>query len=580
MTLDSWLVARLARELDGLVAGGRVSELQGSERRLTLTCYRRREQLLLQAVFNPEQPLVAATRDDDRANESGPLGWLGGVAPLLRGSVVDAVRAVPDDRILNVDLSSRSPFGVPARHRLVLELEPRRSNALVLRPVGDEWSVLAAARQFEGAAGARDVAVGRRYEPPPARTAKLDLPGFVTGVHAALAGAEPELRGVARLLSDFDLACTPPLARSVVQSVFAVGTPAAPVERLLEAWSVLRAQVERASADMGELYVYRRGDEIVACHLVPLAWPAGDVSRAPSLNELGAQQIARSDRVRAAPAGIALRKKLERMLARCDDEEAALHAAQERARVADALRVSGDAIYANLADVPERANAFVTADGSRIALDPTLSAKQNAAAYFKRYRKARSGLPRIDARLERLAANRRLWEQLLWELERADADPSLRTAIYEDVSAALGTKRARSVSKSRTRVKERAAATARKATTTVELPGGAIAHVGRSPKDNERVTFTVARPDDYWFHARGIPGAHVVLKLAHAGETPTGEQIERAAALAAGASRASGAAKVEVDYTQRKHVRRQGKGATGLVWYTDFKTVLVTPKGH
>jgi predicted ribosome quality control (RQC) complex YloA/Tae2 family protein len=115
-------------------------------------------------------------------------------------------------------------------------------------------------------------------------------------------------------------------------------------------------------------------------------------------------------------------------------------------------------------------------------------------------------------------------------------------------------------------------------TTTVELPDGALAYVGRSPKDNERVTFTVARPDDYWFHARGIPGAHVVLKLALAGEAPTDEQIEMAAALAAGASRASGAAKVEVDYTQRKHVRRQGKGATGLVWYTDFRTVLVIPK--
>jgi predicted ribosome quality control (RQC) complex YloA/Tae2 family protein len=121
---------------------------------------------------------------------------------------------------------------------------------------------------------------------------------------------------------------------------------------------------------------------------------------------------------------------------------------------------------------------------------------------------------------------------------------------------------------------------ARRVATTLELPGGAIAHVGRSPKDNERVTFNAARPDDYWFHARGIPGAHVVLKLAHAGEAPTDEQIEMAAALAAGASRASNAAKVEVDYTQRKHVRRQGKGATGLVWYTDFKTVLVTPKGR
>jgi predicted ribosome quality control (RQC) complex YloA/Tae2 family protein len=75
-----------------------------------------------------------------------------------------------------------------------------------------------------------------------------------------------------------------------------------------------------------------------------------------------------------------------------------------------------------------------------------------------------------------------------------------------------------------------------------------------------------------------VPGAHVILKLAHADDAPTQQQLSAAAALAAGASRASGAVKVEVDYTQRKHVRRQGKGATGLVWYTDVKTILVTPK--
>ncbi|MFI5389192.1 MAG: NFACT RNA binding domain-containing protein, partial [Candidatus Eremiobacterales bacterium] len=101
--------------------------------------------------------------------------------------------------------------------------------------------------------------------------------------------------------------------------------------------------------------------------------------------------------------------------------------------------------------------------------------------------------------------------------------------------------------------------------------------VGRSPKDNERVTFTVGAPNDLWFHARGVPGAHVILKLPDPRDRPTDEQIVAAAALAAGQSRAAAASKVEVDYTQRKHVRKQGGGRPGLVWYTDFRTVLVEP---
>jgi predicted ribosome quality control (RQC) complex YloA/Tae2 family protein len=576
MTLDSWLAARLARELDGMLTGARVSGLRATDRRLTLACYRRGEHVQLLVVLDPQAPLVALTRQGVQANESGPGGWAGGVAPLLGGSVVDAVRAVPDDRILNVDLSSRSAFGVPARHRLVLELEGRRGNALVLRPIGaDGWSIIAAARQILGDENHRTIAVGEPYEPPPPREATLDHSGFIAAATVAVAQADPERRALARQLCEVDPACTPPLAREVVERVLEAHDGRDPGDAMLETWRELREQVTRACADLEQpLYAYRRGDEIVACHVVPLSWAAGEMTTAKTLNELCAHEIARAERIAAAPAGAALRKKLERMLKRCADEMQRLRSAQERASSADALREIGDAIYANLAAIPMGADAYTTADGMRIALNPLLTPKQNAADYFKRYKKARTGLPQINARLERLAINQRVWEQLLWELERAQADPSLRAAIYEDVTAAISKTSVVPASRVRVRPKSRAQ---ERGTTSVALPGGAVAFVGRSPKDNERITFSVARPDDYWFHARGIPGAHVILKLAHAGDAPTQEQLVAAAQLAAGASRASDAAKVEVDYTQRKHVRRQGKGGTGLVWYTDAKTILASP---
>jgi len=577
MTLDSWLVARLARELDQLLAGGRVSDLRTAERSLSLACYRRRAHLELRAAFDPDHPLAAAIQRRDQTNESGPGGWAGGVAPLLRGSVIDAVHAVPDDRILNVDTSSRSAFGVPAKHRLVLELEPRKPNALVLRPIGaGGWSVLAAVRQFAPEGSARGIVVGEPYQAPPPRVATCDRATFVERVAAALASPEPQLRAVVRLLGEFDPACTPPLARSLIAELEL--TPDLGVKAgdlLLDRWAALREQVARAAADPGSsLYVYRRGSEIVACHVVPLRWPEGDVSRASSLDEVCAAEIERGERARIAPASATLRKRLERMLKRCDEEMESLRAAQARGSAAESLRASGDAIYANLTAIAPEASVLMAPDGARIALNPLLSPKQNAAEYFKRYKKARSGLPRVAARLERLAAQRPYWEHLLWELDRADADPSLRATSYEEVAAAIaprvGTRSIKTIKK-KGALKERASPSA-------DLGDGAIAYVGRSPKDNERLTFSVARPDDYWFHARGIPGAHVILKLPHVGDAPTPEHIARAAALAAGASRASDAAKVEVDYTQRKHVRRQGKGATGLVWYTDFKTILVTPE--
>ena len=109
----------------------------------------------------------------------------------------------------------------------------------------------------------------------------------------------------------------------------------------------------------------------------------------------------------------------------------------------------------------------------------------------------------------------------------------------------------------------------------ITLSGDVVALVGRSPKENERLTFSVAGPNDYWFHARGIPGAHVIVKTN--GAEISVRQIEEAAALAAGHSRGADSVHVEVDYTQRKHVRRHSSGRAGLVWYTDFQTVRVRP---
>ena len=574
MTLDSWMVARLARELDALLNRARIVALRANARSLALECIKRSKRLRLVASLEPERPLAAVS--DATApwvgDEREPAGWVGGVAPLLRGAVVDGIHAVAGDRIVNIDLASRSTFGVPARHRLVLELEPRKANALIVRPAQSGGGiVLAAAKRFSGARGARALELGHAYELPPPRRKELDDGEFRSAVLAAAVNAEP--RVLARLLGQWDPSCTPPLARDVVERALSRNAADPLADALLDEWRRLRARVESAAAEHdAPVFAWRRGSEIIACHLVPLTWPAGDSFSAASLNQVCAGELA-SSRTSAASLDRSLRQRLELMIERCDAEMADLRAAKERALKADALRQAGDAIYANLARIAPRSSDFVTDDGLHVRLDPLRTPKENAADYFRRYKKARSGLPRIEARLAALAANREHWEQLAWELDRTQAEPDLRGPILEEVTAAIGTPRRRA----RGAKTVRAASMRPKAVHDgVALGGGATAYVGRSPKDNDRLTFSVARPYDYWFHARGIPGAHVILRLPAAGRAASAAQIEAAAALAARASRAGDAGKVEVDYTQRKHVRRRG-ARTGLVWYTDFKTVLVAP---
>jgi predicted ribosome quality control (RQC) complex YloA/Tae2 family protein len=579
VTLDVWLVARLCAELREAVVGARITAVDAGAGGMRLGCYRRGASSALRATFDPDGPLLALHRETAPVNENVAGGWSGGVAPLLRGCTIESVQAVPNDRVVFLDLVSRSPFGVPARHRVAFELEPNKANILVLRPAdGGAWQILAAAKQVRGTSRpwstasearrpvARTIVVGEAYELPPPRRARLDADAFIDAV-TDLDRSQP--RALVRALGEFDPTCSPPLAREIVERVLSDGGAGMP-HRMLALWAELKPAVAAACDDIrAPVFAWPSPDGFSLAHVVPLTWPPGTVERRPSLNDVCAQQQEAAERKRGAPGAGALRKRLRTMLERGESEIASLESARRKAGEADALRVAGEAIYTYLSAIPARAETFVTPDGVRIVLDPTIGAKENAAAYFRRFKKARSGLPRIEHRLSVLRADREYWEGLLWELDRALSAPDAETAaIVGEIAGAIGARSGAAKPRAR-----RASAPR-----TASIPGGATAYVGRSPKDNERVTFSLGSPDDWWFHARGIPGAHVILKLADPRSLPSDEQILAAAALAAGQSRAADAQAVEVDYTQRKHVRKQGGGRVGLVWYTDFSTVRVPPR--
>ena len=89
-----------------------------------------------------------------------------------------------------------------------------------------------------------------------------------------------------------------------------------------------------------------------------------------------------------------------------------------------------------------------------------------------------------------------------------------------------------------------------------ELDARWFAIVGRNNHENDEITFRAAAPTDYWFHAQGVPGSHVVLKSRGGKEAPPRAVIERTALLAAHFSKARHSSLVPVIYTQRKYVRK------------------------
>jgi len=100
--------------------------------------------------------------------------------------------------------------------------------------------------------------------------------------------------------------------------------------------------------------------------------------------------------------------------------------------------------------------------------------------------------------------------------------------------------------------------------------------VGRSARDNDQLTFKVARPNDLWLHAGDYPGSHVIVRNAKREEVPHRTIIE-AAQLAAKFSQASKDSKVTVHYTPRKFISKPKGAAPGLVRMSSFRSITVEP---
>lgn len=112
---------------------------------------------------------------------------------------------------------------------------------------------------------------------------------------------------------------------------------------------------------------------------------------------------------------------------------------------------------------------------------------------------------------------------------------------------------------------------------TFDVDPGWFVVVGRSNFENDEITFQVAKPADYWFHAQGVPGSHVVLRSRGGSDGPSARVIERTASIAAHFSKAKHSSLVPVIYTQRKYVRKFRGARPGQVTCEREKMVMVPP---
>jgi len=266
---------------------------------------------------------------------------------------------------------------------------------------------------------------------------------------------------------------------------------------------------------------------------------------------------------------VALLAVVRGALERVEGTAAEVQRAMEEADRTGTLRQQGELLLAYASAIPPGAPRATLPgfDGAPVTidLDPGLSAVENAQRLFKRYGRVRSARPALEARLRAAGDERAYLESVRALIEQATSGDDLFDLRRE--LAGEGYIRGRAA-----RTRPSATAGPRR----FVLADGATVLVGRTNHENDLLTFKRASPDDIWLHARGLPGAHVILKSG--GAPPSEETLQLAAAIAAYFSRARGAAGAAVDVTQRRYVRKPRGAKPGQVTYTHERTLTVKPE--
>jgi len=527
----------------------------------------------LLCCIQPEMARIHFAAELPEAERLGPFGQL--IRSRLAEARLAEVDQPPFNRVVRLGFDA-----LGGRLWLVAELMGRHSNLLL----ADGRGVLGALKVVTAQMSPRrPVLPGRPYRPPPA-----DRPTPETLEAEQLRGLLQSPLPLPRRLSQALQGVSPTLAREI--AVRAGLDPAAPAAAAVESADRLLQGLRETSVMLaGGAFsptFYTDGERPAAFAAFPMrvfagftAHPAGTMSEAVDRFSRESAPTSHLEARRAhlaASVGATLAKR-----------EAALEEnrrALAEAEAADRYRVMGDLVltYARAARprdpilrVPDH-----TAGGAEIAipLDPALSPSENAQRYFRRYAKARAVGRALPARIAEVEAEARALRDALVQIGAAVTSDDLRE-IQEDLAAAgvLGRRPSPSrIGRGRRAPgrQDRSPPAAGTGPRRFHTADGATILAGRSARENDRITFRDAGPDDLWFHARGMAGAHVILK---AGGAPTEASMTAAAQVAAHYSEGRHSPQVAVDWVARKHVRKPRGAGPGAVTYAGERTLLVRP---
>ena len=568
MAFDAFFLTAVLEEVRRKCLGARVDKIHQPSRD-TLILHLRgresREKLLFAA--NPTAPrlhLTAATPE----NPPEPPMFCMLLRKHLLGAKLTQITQPPMERAAAFTFDCTDEMGFPVQKKLVAELMGRTCNLYLLGPDG---RILDCLRRIGLDETARRPALpGLTYQEPEA--VKKENPILFQNYVNLL--TEPG----ADILSDRLMDCLGGLSPLVCReaALFAAGSTDARIGSL---------DVDSTAEKLGLFFHEHLHHPKPYVYCLPDGTPKqfafcpirqyGGCQEAPSFAALLDSFYTLRDRKDAMrQKSQAVRKTVQNLCTRLTRkmalQEKELEATYDRER----LRQLGDILTANIHRIVKGQTKITCEDfydenmaPVEIPLSPILSPQQNAAKFYKDYTRMKNAEKELTRQLELGETELNYLKSVLDELNRAQTDAEL-----EEIKQELQEQGYLRPEGSRKRPKQ-----GRLAPMRFESTDGYPIYVGRNNRQNEELTFRLARKDDIWCHASKVHGSHVIISCG--GTTPPDDTITQAAQLAAYYSETGDGQNVPVDVTAVKQVKKIPGGKPGMVIYHSYKTVIANPYG-
>ncbi len=559
MPLDAVCLRAAVGELAPRIVGERIDKIQQPTRDQVVLLLRHGRRVLLCA--NPNQPRIHLTALQ-RDNPAQPPMFCMLLRKYLQGGAIVAVEQTPLERVVTLTVRAADELGELGEYRLILELMGRRANLILC---GADGRIIDCLRRVDlEMSESRQVLPGLYYRLPPTQQKLSPLDVGEEDFAAALARC-PAGEPLDKWLVDAFTAVSPLVAREIV---FRAGDDASALWQSFAAW-----QNDVRDAHFTPV-VIKRDDKPMDFTYLPIA-QYGGYAVSETVESFGKllddfyEQREQAERVRQRGQDLLktatnARDRVRRKIALQEKE-------YQRTLDRDRLRIFGELITANFYRM-ERGQARLVAQNYyeescpevEIPLDVRLSPQENAARYFKQYAKAKTAQRVLTEQLEKGRAELQYLESVLQELSQAESEQDFNDIRDELESSGYLRGRGKKQPGFKRPSKPRA----------FRSSAGLRILVGRSNSQNDALTKSAQRWD-IWLHTQKIHGSHVILCTE--GAEPDRQSVYEAAVLAAYYSQGRDSAKVSVDYTPARYVKKPAGSRPGMAVYTTCQTLVVDP---